>query len=189
MVKLNRPHIGIFGRMNAGKSSLVNAISGQESALVSNVAGTTTDPVKKNIEVLGIGPVTLIDTAGWDDVSELGVQRVAKTREMLHQINLAILVYAGDFGAPEKELAGLFINEKIPFFIVHNKLDLFPKAPAKIMGVEVIPHSKNSPDKDYLLSAIVRHLPASSYAQDDIFGDFVRLARGLGFVLDDEQRL
>ncbi len=173
MVKLNRPHIGIFGRMNAGKSSLINAISGQESALVSDVAGTTTDPVKKNIEILGIGPVTLIDTAGWDDVTELGTQRVAKTREILHQVNLAILVYAGEFDAPEKELAALFAKQKIPFFIVHNKLDLFPKAPAEINGAEVVPHFKNAPDNSDLIAAIIRHLPQGAYAQDDIFGGFV----------------
>lgn len=173
MVQLNRPHIGIFGRVNAGKSSLINAISAQQSALVSDVAGTTTDPVKKNIEILGIGPVTLIDTAGWDDTSELGAARVAKTREVLHQVNLAILVYAGEWGHPEKELAAYLRAQKISFFIVHNKLDLFPKYPAEIDGAEVVPYFQDSPDNADLLSAIIRHLPQSAYAQDDIFGGFV----------------
>lgn len=173
MVKLNRPHIGIFGRMNAGKSSLINAISGQESALVSDVAGTTTDPVKKNIEILGIGPVTLIDTAGWDDVSALGAQRVAKTREVLHQVNLAILVYAGEFSTPEKELVSLLRAQKIPFFIVHNKLDLFPHAPAEIDGAEVISYFQDVPDHSDLISAIIRHLPPSAYRADDIFDGFI----------------
>lgn len=102
MVKLNRPHIGIFGRMNAGKSSLVNMLSGQDTALVSAVAGTTTDPVKKIMEILGVGPVTLIDTAGLDDASELGAQRVAKTKEILDQVNLAIIVFSEAFGGYEK---------------------------------------------------------------------------------------
>ena len=172
MVKLNRPHIGIFGRVNAGKSSLINAIGGQEIALVSDVAGTTTDPVKKNIEILGIGPVTLVDTAGWDDTSELGAARVAKTREVLHQVNLAILVYAGDFGAPEKELVAEFAAQKIPFFIVHNKLDLFPHAPAEIDGAEVVSCAHGEDNSD-LMAAIIRHLPQSAYAHDDIFGGFV----------------
>jgi len=174
MVKLNRPHIGIFGRMNAGKSSLINAISGQESALVSDVAGTTTDPVKKNIEILGIGPVTLIDTAGWDDVSALGAQRVAKTREVLHQVNLAILVYAGEFGTPEKELVSLLRAQKIPFFIVHNKTDLFSNAPTEIDGEEVISYAKDFEDNADLLAAIIRHLPPSAYRQEDIFGGFIK---------------
>ena len=157
-----------------GKSSLVNAISGQESALVSAVPGTTTDPVRKNIEILGIGPVTLIDTAGLDDTSELGDQRVAKTREVLHQVNLAILVYAGDFGAPEKEVVSYLRAQKIPFFIVHNKLDLFPKNPTEIEGAEVIPYSQKSPDNADLLAAIVRHMPVQAYQTEDIFGGFIQ---------------
>ncbi len=156
-----------------GKSSLINAISGQESALVSHVAGTTTDPVKKNIEILGIGPVTLVDTAGWNDTSALGAQRVAKTREVLEQINLAVLVYAGEFGKTEKELAALLRAHKTPFFIVHNKLDLFPQAPAELEGVEVLPYSNTSQDNAILIEAIIRHMPASAYAQEDIFGGFV----------------
>jgi len=174
MVKLNRPHIGIFGRMNVGKSSLINAISGQESALVSNVAGTTTDPVRKNIEILGIGPVTLIDTAGWDDTSELGRQRVAKTREILNQVDLAILVYADEVGMPEKDLTDIFRAQKIPFFIVHNKTDLFPNNLQNFAGAEVVPYFKGSPDNSELLAAIIRHLPQSAYGHDDLFGKFVR---------------
>jgi small GTP-binding protein len=90
--KDTKPHIGIFGRRNNGKSSLINALAGQELAIVSEVAGTTTDPVKKTMEIPGIGPVILIDTAGIDDVGDLGSKRVAKTREALKTIDLGILV-------------------------------------------------------------------------------------------------
>lgn len=173
MVKLNRLHIGIFGRMNVGKSSLINAISGQESALVSAVAGTTTDPVRKNIELLGIGPVTLIDTAGWDDMSELGAQRVAKTREVMNQVDLAILVYAEEFGIPEKELTDIFRSQKIPFFIVHNKADLLPVVPGKLAGADVVSFKYGS-DTAALLTAILNHLPEGAGSHDDIFGGFIQ---------------
>jgi small GTP-binding protein len=92
----SKPHIGIFGRRNNGKSSLINALTGQEIAIVSDVAGTTTDPVKKSIEIAGIGPVIVIDTAGIDDSGELGMKRVNKTRDVLKIIDMAILVLAGN---------------------------------------------------------------------------------------------
>lgn len=87
-----RPHIGIFGRRNNGKSSLINALAGQDVAIVSNFAGTTTDPVRKTMEISGIGPVMLIDTAGIDDVGDLGAKRISKTMKILDSIDLAILV-------------------------------------------------------------------------------------------------
>ena len=187
MVKLNRPHIGIFGRMNAGKSSLVNILSGQDTALVSAVAGTTTDPVKKIMEILGVGPVTLVDTAGLDDASELGAQRaglddaselgaqrVAKTKEILDQVNLAIIVFAESFGGYEKELAALCRARGVPFFFVHNKSDLYPAAPSRLEKTEVIEFSCRGGDAKVLLDAVRKHLPQSAYAQDDIFGGFVQ---------------
>ena len=93
-----KPHIGIFGRRNNGKSSLINALTGQETAIVSEIAGTTTDPVKKSIEIAGLGPVILIDTAGIDDSGELGQKRIARSKEMLKVIDLAILVIAHNAG-------------------------------------------------------------------------------------------
>ena len=174
MVKLNRPHIGIFGRMNAGKSSLVNVLSGQDTALVSAVAGTTTDPVKKIMEILGVGPVTLIDTAGLDDASELGAQRVAKTKEILDQVNLAIIVFADTFGDYEKELAALCRARGVPFFFVHNKSDIYPATPSRLEKTEVIEFSCRGGDAKVLLDAVRKHLPQSAYAQDDIFGGFVQ---------------
>ena len=89
-----KPHIGIFGRRNSGKSSLINCLAGQEVAIVSNEPGTTTDPVKKSMEITNIGPVVMIDTAGTDDTGELGKKRVARTREVIRNIDLGILVIA-----------------------------------------------------------------------------------------------
>ena len=107
MAKDLKPHIGIFGRMNNGKSSIINKLTGQKMAIVSEQAGTTTDPVKKSIEIFGIGPVILIDTAGIDDMSELGKQRVEKTYQTLKEIDCAILVIAGEeFAEPEKAIIG-----------------------------------------------------------------------------------
>ena len=94
--KANRLHIAIFGRRNAGKSSLINAITGQDIALVSKVAGTTTDPVYKAMELLPLGPVVLIDTAGLDDVGEIGELRIKKTKEVMDKTDLAILLFSAD---------------------------------------------------------------------------------------------
>ena len=87
-----RLHIGFFGRRNAGKSSVVNAVTGQELAVVSDVKGTTTDPVQKSMELLPLGPVMIIDTPGFDDEGELGVKRVQKTKQILNKTDIAVLV-------------------------------------------------------------------------------------------------
>ncbi|MDP2423585.1 MAG: GTPase, partial [Bacteroidales bacterium] len=117
-----KPHIGIFGRRNSGKSSLVNVLTGQDIAIVSKVAGTTTDPVKKSIEILGFGPVILVDTAGIDDTGELGQKRVERTHQVLKTIDVAILVISkNNFGSFEERLIDKFNKNDIPFFIVHNK--------------------------------------------------------------------
>ena len=94
-----RLHIAIFGRRNAGKSSLINALTGQQAAIVSEVAGTTTDPVRKSMEILPIGPVVIIDTAGIDDTGALGEARIARTLRVLHQTDLALLVLDPTVGA------------------------------------------------------------------------------------------
>ena len=119
--------IGVFGKRNSGKSSLINRLSGQDVAIVSDTPGTTTDPVKKRMEIFGVGPVVLVDTAGIDDEGALGTQRVAKTRQVIAQIDLAILIYTNnDFGKYERELANRFAEEEIPFILVHNQSDIIP---------------------------------------------------------------
>ena len=120
-----RIHIGIFGRRNSGKSSLVNAITGQNLAIVSDFAGTTTDPVYKNMELLPLGPVTLIDTAGLDDEGELGKMRVEKTYGVLNKTHLAIVCVDIKKGIGELEKGLILELEKkeIPFIVVRNKLD------------------------------------------------------------------
>lgn len=121
-----RVHIAFFGRRNAGKSSVVNAITGQNLSIVSDTPGTTTDPVRKTMELLPMGPVVIIDTPGFDDEGALGEERVRKTRETLQRTDVAVLVLDGTKGITEcdKELIGLFDEKKIPYIIVHNKSDL-----------------------------------------------------------------
>lgn len=122
--KENKIHIGIYGRRNNGKSSLINALAGQEISIVSDVAGTTTDLVKKSFEITGFGPVILIDTAGIDDEGDLGQKRIKKSLESLKLIDLAILVFThNQFGDYEKDLISKFKKKDIPYIIVHNKSD------------------------------------------------------------------
>lgn len=126
----NRPHIGIFGKRNAGKSSLINILTGQNLAIVSEQAGTTTDPVKKTMEVLGLGPVVLIDTAGIDDQGELGKARVHKTMDAVKQVDLALLLITDSvLDENEKRLIETFRHFKIPFIFVYNKSDVRPPNP------------------------------------------------------------
>lgn len=121
-----RIHIGFFGRRNSGKSSLVNAITGQDLALVSDIKGTTTDPVYKAMELAPLGPVMIIDTPGIDDKGELGDLRVKKTYQVLNKTDLAILVIDTVYGKAkeEKEIEALFKEKKINYLIVYNKIDL-----------------------------------------------------------------
>ena len=123
-----RVRIGFFGVRNAGKSSLVNAVCGQQVALVSDVAGTTTDPVRKAMELLPLGPVDIVDTPGIDDVGELGARRVERTRETLRTCDVAVLVTDATRAlvAAERELISLFEELGLPFIVVRNKADLLP---------------------------------------------------------------
>lgn len=122
----NRIHIGFFGRRNAGKSSVVNAVTGQELSVVSDVMGTTTDPVSKAMELLPMGPVLIIDTPGYDDEGALGELRVKKTKEILHKTDVAVLVVDSTAGLTtvDEELINLFKQKDIKYITVYNKSDL-----------------------------------------------------------------
>lgn len=126
-----RVHIGFFGLRNAGKSSLVNAVTGQTLSVVSDILGTTTDPVQKTMEILPIGPVVIIDTPGIDDTGELGAERVRRAMQVLRKTDLAVLVSDAKKGlAPaEQELITLFQKKKIPYLIAYNKSDLLLVCP------------------------------------------------------------
>lgn len=120
-------HIGIFGKRNVGKSSLINILLGQEVAIVSDTPGTTTDPVKKRMEIPDIGPVQLIDTAGFDDGGEVGLKRVEKTMKVIEEIDMALLVFSGNvFGKEEKDVLARLKEFDVPVVVVHNQSDITP---------------------------------------------------------------
>lgn len=122
----DRTHIGLFGRRNAGKSSVINAITGQELAIVSEVQGTTTDPVSKTMELLPLGPVVIIDTPGLDDVGALGELRITKTYQVLNKTDIALLVVDSVQGMTEedKKILKKIQDKEIPYLVVYNKCDL-----------------------------------------------------------------
>lgn len=121
-----RIHIGFFGRRNAGKSSVVNAVTNQQMSVVSNILGTTTDPVTKAMELLPLGPVLIIDTPGFDDNSELGEQRIARTKEILRRTDIAVLVVDSTIGKQDTdyELIKIFKERRVPYIVAYNKSDL-----------------------------------------------------------------
>lgn len=122
--KANRTHIAFFGRTNAGKSTIINMLAGQEVSLVSNIAGTTTDPVSKSMEILPLGPVVIIDTAGVDDTTELGTLRIAKTKEVIHKINLAVYVMRSDQEPSDLDFEWLhyLADAKLPIALIINEV-------------------------------------------------------------------
>ena len=128
VVSAERLHIGFFGLRNAGKSSLVNAVTGQKLSVVSPIKGTTTDPVKKAMELLPLGPVVILDTPGYDDAGELGSLRVEKTNEVLTKTDIAVLVYDAAQGMTEddRELLQKIRDRKLPCILAANKCDLLP---------------------------------------------------------------
>lgn len=124
-----RIHIGFFGRRNAGKSSVVNAVTNQQISVVSEVKGTTTDPVTKAMELLPLGPVVIIDTPGFDDEGELGEMRVKRTKQVLNRVDVAVLVVDGTVGktGADNELIEIFNEKKIPCVVAYNKSDISGK--------------------------------------------------------------
>ncbi len=178
-LKSMRLHIGVFGRTNVGKSSLLNKITNQEVSIVSDIAGTTTDVVEKSMELLPVGPVTFLDTAGLDDETELSVQRIEKTMKVVNRIDVAVVVC--DFngiGKFENDLIEKFKELKIPYLIVVNKCDLAPKS----FHIDLKPELSNiiytSVKKDEKIvfkfkEALVNLLPEDFVNSPKIVGDLV----------------
>ena len=136
-----RVHISFFGKRNAGKSSVINAVTGQDLSIVSSVMGTTTDPVYKTMELLPLGPVMIIDTPGIDDEGELGALRVRKSYQVLNKTDIAILVVDSTIGKTEEEFALIhrFHKKKIPYLVVYNKIDLLSNEEIKDLAMSVRP--------------------------------------------------
>ncbi len=180
--KDNKPHIGIFGRRNTGKSSFINCLVNQEIAIVSEQAGTTTDPVKKSIEIFGIGPAILIDTAGIDDTGELGNKRIEKSLEALKTVDCAVLMISGNmFGEFEKELVKSFNSWDVPYIIVHNKSDLEPlnerleQKIGEMVKTPVLDFTTVKPKNiEKIIEALREEIPESIFQQPTLIGDLVQ---------------
>lgn len=180
MSRDRRPHIGLYGRRNNGKSTLINHLTGQELAIVSETAGTTTDPVKKSMEITGFGPVIMIDTAGIDDSGELGRKRISKTLETIKIIDLAILVVAGNlFEEPELELVSHFNEYGTPYLIIHNREDEAPMTEATKHLMErhhpkaIVRHHHQANDIDLLIEHIRQAIPDSAYTIPSLLGKII----------------
>lgn len=178
-LKSMRLHIGVFGRTNVGKSSLLNKITNQEVSIVSDIAGTTTDVVEKSMELLPVGPVTFLDTAGLDDETELSGQRIEKTMKVVNRIDVAVVVC--DFngiGKFENDLIEKFKELKIPYLIVVNKCDLAPKSFHIDLKSELSNIIYTSVKKDGKIvfkfkEALVNLLPEDFVNSPKIVGDLV----------------
>jgi [FeFe] hydrogenase H-cluster maturation GTPase HydF len=182
MGKESNPHIGIFGRRNNGKSSLINFLADQEIAIVSDVAGTTTDPVKKSMEIPGIGPVVIIDTAGIDDEGALGNKRIKKSMDAIRTIDFALLVFIdNEFGEPEKRIIAELNKFDVPFLIIHNKADL------SILNYDLVEELKlefniepinfstvAGYDRNILVDLIQKGIPESAYLSKSLVGDIIK---------------
>jgi len=177
----SKPHIGIYGRRNNGKSSLINCLAGQDIAIVSDHAGTTTDPVKKSFEITGFGPVILVDTAGIDDSGDLGQKRVDRTLRTLDIIDLALLIVTNNsWGEFEDDLIKKFNDKDIPLIVVHSKSDLeepsadFRKMVQSLTGEALFEFS--SKDKRHfedLITLIKNSIPEHSYKTPALLGDLI----------------
>ena len=180
--KDRKPHIGIYGKRNNGKSSLINCLSEQETAIVSDIAGTTTDPVKKSIEIFGIGPVVLVDTAGIDDSGDLGKKRIKKTVQTIPNIDLAILLLVNnEFGTDENELISRFKKKEVPYVIIHNKSDdtpldsEFSQRIKSGLSHDIIEFSCLKPTNlESVISAMKYSIPESAYIYKSMIGGLVK---------------
>jgi len=176
-----RLHIGLFGRRNVGKSSLLNALTRQHVSIVSDIAGTTTDPVEKPMELLPIGPVLFIDTAGIDDVGALGEMRVQKTRQVFDRTDLGIIVSeAGQWQQFEEEILNELLERKIPTVVVFNKTDVAQPGAAEMEKLEslkvryVLTSAAKGEGILDLREALIRTVPEEYINAPSILGDLVR---------------
>lgn len=174
--KDQRIHIAIFGRRNYGKSSFINAIGGQDIAIVSDVAGTTTDPVKKTIEIHGLGPAVMIDTAGIDNSGELGEKRVEKSFAVINQIDIAILMLCDNtFDDVERYVIRRLTDNKVNFIVIYNKVDIalpdktFVEKVEKEIGDKILMFSSKEPDIQLVVDKLVDKLPDTVYNDNDLF--------------------
>lgn len=172
-VSAERIHIGFFGMRNAGKSSVVNAVTGQQLSLVSKVKGTTTDPVQKAMELLPLGPVVIIDTPGMDDEGELGEMRVRRARQVLNKTDVAVLVVDGEKGPgkQDQELLALFAEKEIPHITVYNKSDLLAALPKA--GEQEIYVSAKTGSNIYELKEMIGRLARQEEKQKRLVGDLL----------------
>lgn len=166
-----RIHIGFFGRRNAGKSSLVNAVTGQQLSVVSEVKGTTTDPIQKTMELLPMGPVVIIDTPGFDDEGQLGELRVQQTKRTLNRVDCAVLVVDGtvEKTAIDEQIIQLLMDKNIPYIVAYNKADL--RATAEDDGLAV---SALTGDGVWELKERVARLVKTREQTGKLVGDLVR---------------
>jgi len=166
-----KPRIGLFGRRNAGKSSLVNYLTGQQIAIVSDTAGTTTDPVRKSMEIGGIGPVVLVDTAGIDDEGELGKQRVEKSMAALAEVDLALLLFT-TWGEPEERVERWCTEHGTALLKIKTKSDLTENngQTDNIFLFSIFDSQLKTP----LIEAIKKAMPESAYRGGSLLGDVVR---------------
>lgn len=167
-----RVHIGFFGRRNAGKSSVVNAVTNQQISVVSEVLGTTTDPVTKAMELLPLGPVVIIDTPGFDDEGGLGELRIKRTKQVLNRVDAAVLVVDGTKGktSEDNELIEIFAQKSIPFVVAYNKSDL---ANSKNYSDGIAVSALNGTNIDLLKEAVAR-LVKTENASRKICGDLLQ---------------
>ena len=179
---VNTLHIGIFGRRNTGKSTLINWLTRQEVSLVSSMPGTTTDPVKKSLEIPGIGAVVLIDTAGIDDLGELGSQRIRRSQEVISKVDCALLLIAGNqFGEYEVQLIAQFKELNVPYLILHNKNDIDKIATITETVIrhhssaEIIDmHTGDDTYREVVVEALKRIIPDTKQGNNSLIGDLVK---------------
>lgn len=169
-----RVHIGIFGKRNAGKSSLINAMTGQELAIVSDIAGTTTDPVSKAMELLPLGPVVMIDTPGLDDEGELGAQRVRKAMQVMNKCDLAVVVIDALEGQTEvhAEILSRLTAKKIPHVIAMNKCDLLKAIPSDTKEIRYVSAATGA--GIFALKEKIAHLVPSGNTDRRIVADLLQ---------------